>query len=409
MSEVQKRSGFGALVITQLQLAFNDNAYKNLVIVLVVSMAATPRQEKALVAAITAVFMMPFLVFSLYGGAIADRFSKRGVAIGMKLLEIAWMLAAVAGLMFNQLWICIAVLAVSGVQASIFGPAKYGMIPELLPENRIPWANGVIESVTFTAIITGTWCGALLFELFRGKLWLAVLILAVLSAGGALMACRIRRIAAAAPEKPLRLNVFSDLRGTLAYVRRDATLWRALLGNAYFWSMAGLVYMNVVSYSHETLGERPELLRYPLVALAAGIGLGCITAGILSRGRIRYGFILFGAAAMSCMSVVLALPGIRFGPAIMALAVLGFCGGFYAVPVQALVQERPGAHYRGRVQGLAFFLSNSGVVLTVVIYAALTLAARLNPCQVFMAAGALNLLVTIVIAASHISRPHLLS
>src|SRR5580658_6380167 len=139
------RSGFWSLIVTQFQNAFNDNAIKFLVIYLVVAMNFPKEQRDLLVLVVGALFALPFIFFSLTGGYFADRYSKRSVVIGTKLMEIFVMGVTILGLWLHNLPLeCAAVFLIS-TQSALFGPSKYGLLPEILPERRLSWGNGIIE------------------------------------------------------------------------------------------------------------------------------------------------------------------------------------------------------------------------------------------------------------------------
>jgi hypothetical protein len=137
--------GFWSLVVTQFQGAFNDNAYKNLIVFIILGTAIEKANRDRLVLVAGALFSVPFILFSMTGGFLADRYSKRTVTIGTKVFEIAVMVLAIAGLAWQNLQLEMAAIFLASTQAAFFGPSKYGLLPELLPEQRLSWGNGVIE------------------------------------------------------------------------------------------------------------------------------------------------------------------------------------------------------------------------------------------------------------------------
>ena len=159
--------GFWALIVTQFQGAFSDNALKWLVISLIAGMNFTDDKRDQLVGIVGALFAVPFIVFSMAGGFLADRFSKRIVTVCVKVFEIFVMFIALTGLATNHVYVTIAGVFLMGVHSAIFGPSKYGLLPELLPEKKLSWGNGVIELGTFLAIIGGTVAGGWLCKTFR--------------------------------------------------------------------------------------------------------------------------------------------------------------------------------------------------------------------------------------------------
>ena len=164
--------GFWSLIVTQFQGAFSDLTYRTLLLFLIVGLERSPEQQKFLVFLVGLVFSLPFVFFSMAGGWLADRYSKRSVTIGVKGMEIAVMALALVALTSGRWGLSIAALFLMATQSALFGPSKYGLLPELLPEKRLSWGNGVLELATFLAIISGTVAGGVLAENFRGEqLW----------------------------------------------------------------------------------------------------------------------------------------------------------------------------------------------------------------------------------------------
>src|SRR5436305_5835732 len=153
---------FWSLIVTQFQGAFSDNALKNLVAALILGMGLPAGERDWLLPAVTATFSIPFILFSMLGGYLADRFSKRTITIGVKVFEIVVMAVAGAGLAFSLTPLLLAAVFLMGVHSAIFGPSKYALLPEVLPRQQLSWGNGVLELGTFLAIILGTGLGPLL-------------------------------------------------------------------------------------------------------------------------------------------------------------------------------------------------------------------------------------------------------
>src|SRR5580692_11732593 len=184
LTQGNRQRGFWWLFITQFQGAFSDNVLKWLVISLITGMGFSNDKRDQLVGVVGAVFAVPFILFSMTGGYFADRFSKRSVTIGIKVFEIFVMLLALGGLASNYLWMAIACVFLMEVHSAIFGPSKYGLLPELLPEKKLSWGNGVLELGTFVSIIGGTVTGAWLCKTFAGRqAWSGVVLLVLAGFG----------------------------------------------------------------------------------------------------------------------------------------------------------------------------------------------------------------------------------
>src|SRR5579863_5733987 len=162
------RRGFWALIATQFQGAFSDNILRNLLLSMIVGMNLAKSERESFVSVVTFLFSLPFLILSMPGGWLADRFSKRQVTIWTKAMEFGSMLLATAGLATHSLTLSLVSLTLVASQAALFGPSKYGLLPELLPEKNLSWGNGVIELGTFLAAISATVASGYLAFYFRG-------------------------------------------------------------------------------------------------------------------------------------------------------------------------------------------------------------------------------------------------
>lgn len=385
------RHGFWSLVVTQFQGAFNDNALKFLVIFLIVDRNFAEATRDWLVLVVGALFALPFILFSLAGGYYADRYSKRTVTIGTKLFEIGVMVFALVALATANLPAeAVAVFLIS-TQGAIFGPSKYGLLPELLAEKNLSWGNGIIELGTFLAAITATMASGFLAEAFRGRqIWSGAILLAFTIVGLA-VSLGISRVPAADPARRFRWNPFSDLGGQMRIIRLDRLLRWAVAGNIYLWFLAALLQFVIVIYGHDVLRVSEAQISYLQAAVGVGIGLGSLAAGYLSGGKIEYGLVPLGAVGMSIFAFLVSRHGLGIWQVRTDLALLGFFGGFYAVPLNALIQHRPAPEHKGGVIAAANLLSFVGVFLAAGAYYLFSTVAHLSPGQIFLAGAVMTL------------------
>jgi acyl-[acyl-carrier-protein]-phospholipid O-acyltransferase / long-chain-fatty-acid--[acyl-carrier-protein] ligase len=362
------RLGFWSLIATQFQGAFNDNGLKFLVLYLIIGTNLTPDEEETKVLLVGALFALPFILFSMTGGYLADRFSKRAVTIGTKVFEIGVMIFAVAGFALHSMPMSLAALFLASTQGALFGPSKYGLLPEILPENKLSWGNGVIELGTFLAAIAGTvvagqlpkWFGE--HQEYSGAFFLAC------SAIGLLTSLGITRVPAADPAKKFQFNILGDLWTNGKRIAKDRVLYLAVAGNTYFFFLGALLQFDIVFYGRDVLhlaSTKGSLLQ---AAIAIGIGVGSLAAGYLSGGKIEYGLIPLGAAGITTFGFLLAVPGLSFTTVLVFLSALGFFGGFFIVPISALLQHRPEEQHRGGVLASANLLSFIGILAASVVY-----------------------------------------
>ena len=388
------RLGFWSLIVTQFQGAFNDNALKFLVIYLIVARDFPSGIRDQLVLLVGALFALPYILFSLAGGYLADRYSKRSVTIGTKIFEIGVMIFALASLAAGNLAMeCAAVFLIS-TQGALFGPSKYGLLPELLPVSELSWGNGVIELGTFIAAITATMAAGFLAVAFRGRqMWSGVILLAFTLIGLA-TSFGISRVPAADLARRFRTNPLADLSGQLRIIAKDRVLRWAVVGNTYLWFLAALLQFVIVVYGHDVLRVDETQISYLQAAVGIGIGVGSLAAGYLSRGKIETRLIPVGAVGMTIFGFLVSQHGLGVWSVRADLAMLGVFGGFYAVPLNALIQHRPAPAHKGGVIAAVNLLSFVGVFLAAGMYFLCASVAHLEPGQIFLTGAIMTIAAT---------------
>ncbi len=388
--------GFWALIVTQFQGAFSDNVVKNLVVfVALFGTGMTLAEKNSYGEWIAALFALPFILFSMAGGFLADRFSKRSVMLGVKGFELLIMVLVLFGLWSWNKYLLLGGVFLMGTHSAFFGPSKYGSLPELLPERKLSWGNGILELGTFMAIILGTVAAALLSQYFHGKQWLSGLILIGLALIGLTACLGITKVPAANPAKTFNPNFPAEIWRHLRAMRGDRPLWLALAGNTYFNFLGMLLLLNLFFYGSEILQVTETHIGLLNVALALGIGLGSVSAGYLSGGKIEYGLVPLGAFGLSACATLLAWPTVGVGGSMVLLAALGFAGGFFIVPIAALLQHRPARENKGQIQAVANWLSFVGVFLASGAHWLLAQQWHLSPRAIFLVGGALTLVAGI--------------
>ena len=388
--------GFWSLIVTQFQGAFSDNALKTLVTFIGLGMALPEPWHRALLPVTTALFSLPFILFSMAGGFLADRFSKRTITIGVKIFEVAIMLFATIGFFCRNLPLGLAAIFLMGTHSAFFGPSKYGLLPELLPEKRLSWGNGILELGTFLAIITGGAIGTVLFGAFKWQHAWAGAILVGLAVAGFATSLGITRVPAANPTKEFRLNFCGDLAGQIRLMRRDRVLWLACLGNIYFAFVGQLVFQGVFDLGDRLkLGETNTAIL--LGVLAIGIGIGSFAAGYLSGGKIEYGLMPLGALGLTVLAFTLGATGLGMQALAVRLGFLGFFGGFFIVPIAAILQHRPAREIKGAVLAAANLLSFVGLFLAAGVYWIAVGPCGLHPRDIFTVAAVMTLAATVYV------------
>jgi len=391
------RRGFWCLMATQCQNAFSDNALKNLVILLVLSRDMSQSERDNAVALAGALFALPFITFSMFGGWLADRFSKQRVMSGVKQAEILIMLFAALALALHSLPLQLGAVFLMGCHSACFGPSKYGILPEVLPLEKLSWGNGILELLTFVGIILGTLSGGILAGQFSETPWISGLLLAALALAGWGASAFIPKVPPANPERALRLNPDTDLLIRLRKMAPDALLWRANMGNTGFFFIAALVQMNLVLFAHDVLHLSESKNAFLNAALAIGIGIGSVTAGYGSRGKIEYRLVTLGSLLMALSTLPMGFASISTPLFTGMLLLLGFGAGLFIVPVCAVLQNRPPPEDKGAVQGAASVLSFVGILISAGVQR--LLHSQLSSGKIFWLCGILSIALGIYVTA----------
>jgi acyl-[acyl-carrier-protein]-phospholipid O-acyltransferase/long-chain-fatty-acid--[acyl-carrier-protein] ligase len=390
-----KRQSFWALIVTQFFGALNDNVFKIVVSLLVVEWVADPGSRNQLVSLGTAVFAAPFIIFSMIAGRVADKVAKPRVIFATKIWEVGVVIAAIGSLWLKSIPLMMFCLFILSTQATFFSPAKYGILPEMLPESELSTANAWLNIGTFTAILLGTIAGShLALQWTR-----AAMLMAAASIAGLLSSFLIQPLPAAKPAEPLACNPFKDFIENWKIIRTDRALFLGTIAVNYFWFMGAAFQTNIFLYTREMMQGSPETAGYLIVAIAVGVGGGSWLAGRLSQGKVELGLVPLGALGMSIFSFDLLWAHTSYYRVFFDLFMLGMSAGFYDIPLSALMQWRSPAAERGRIMATANLLSFVAIACAAGILWLLGTVFKLNPAQVFAALGLLSFAGTAAICA----------
>jgi acyl-[acyl-carrier-protein]-phospholipid O-acyltransferase/long-chain-fatty-acid--[acyl-carrier-protein] ligase len=383
------------MFVVEFQNAFSDNLLQWLVIFLIVGFGLPPEKRDTLVPLVGAVFALPFVLFSMAGGFFADRFSKRNVAIAIKCAEIGIMSLASLAFWLGNIWLMLACIFLMSTHSAFFGPTKYGMLPELLPEKKLSWGNGIFGLGTFAAIITGSMLAGKLHDVFGQQQIRSGVLLVVLALIGLSLCAGVTRLPAADPQKKFRANFPGDFYSQLQTVRLDRVLFLGIIGNAFLWFLGALLRPTILFYGTDILRVDDTHISYLQAALALGIGIGSLAAGFLSGGKIEYGLVPLGMTGLTLFAVLISQMKLTFAGIAINLGALGFFGGFYSVPLNAIIQHRPDARNKGAVIATSTLLTWIGIFIAQGVYYLLAAVFHFKPPQIFLAGAALSLAGTI--------------
>jgi acyl-[acyl-carrier-protein]-phospholipid O-acyltransferase/long-chain-fatty-acid--[acyl-carrier-protein] ligase len=406
---------FGPLFATQFLSAFNDNALKN---ALVLMLAYQPElaggvSPAMLIPLAGALFILPFFLGSATAGELADSRNKSKIIRIVKLTEIVVMAVAAAAILSGGTWILLALLFVMGVEATFFGPLKYAILLDLLPMEELLLGNALVEAGTFLAILMGTIAGMLIATRHGAG---AVAWLIVLVAVGAWLASRaIPETAPSAPETRVEVNFIASTGRLVAHSRRERTRYRSILGISWFWLVGATFLSQFPSYVRNYLGCEEVVVTLFLTVFSVGVGAGSLTASRILKGRISAGITPWGALGMALFSVDLwlASPVHEVAANSVALTTIGTflqvpghwrilvdllgisaSGGVFVLPLYALLQTAGDERRRARAIGANNVINAAAMVLSALAVIAL-LAAGVSVPGLFLLTG----LATLIVAA----------
>ena len=415
---------FGPLFWTQFQAAFNDNFFKNALVILITfrlaagsGAGATGLDAKTLSNISLGLFILPYFIFSATAGQMADKYEKSRLIRWVKFAEIIIMLLACAGFYLNNVFFLLAVLFGLGTQATIFGPVKYSILPQVLKEEELIGGNGLIELGTFVSILIGTILGGILIlQEPHGKLIVcAVLVLA--STAGWLCSCRIPIVEPTDPSLKINWNPISQTYKIYQFTRENRTIYLSILGISWFWLFGAMFLSLFPTYCTEVLDANEQVVTLFLAMFSIGIGIGSASCEKLSEGKIELGLVPFGSIGMTVFTVDLFLASfgwphsplphtmmgameflghLRGWRIIFDLLMFGVFGGFYIVPLYTLIQKRSEPSHRSRI------IAGNNIInaLFMVISAGITivlLKMGMSIPQVFLVGAIMNAVVALYI------------
>lgn len=388
--------GFAGLVITQLLGAFNDNSFKMVIIMYLVYGLKLDADSTWYISLATALFVLPFILFSNWCGWLADRYSKRTIVILAKWVEVAVMVFGLVAFYLEHIPLIFCGLFLMGAQSTLFSPAKYGILPEILSKEQLSRGNGIIELTTFLAIIFGTAFGSLVvWPWCQGAVWKSSLAFIAIGLLGTATAFLVPKVPAVGSSSPLRWNFLGD---ALIEFRRAATvpgLVLTLLAIGYFWGLGTGVQNNLNLYPRLMMNRADDqVLGILFTVLALGIGVGAGLAGFISGKTINFKLIPIGAAGMAIFLFDLQFSADSLWRTAFDLFMMGLSGGCFIVPLDTNLQVKAPGGETGRIIGLNNFVSNLFMVGASAFYYLLSGPLHLNPGQVFLVFSLLCFLIT---------------
>lgn len=382
---------FSAFLAAQALGAFNDNAFKTFILLRAVLIS--PEQAAKLIPLAGGLFVLPFLLFSTLAGDAADRWAKSRLLVFFKAVEPVLLLLAVPALAVGSMPALLVLLFLMGAHSAFFSPIKLAILPELVSDEDLSAANGLVQMTSFGAIILGTAAAAEMAHRFRDNPGLAAALLVAVGVAGFLASLFVPLTPPARPEATLRFDVVSRTAANLRDLAKLPNVNLATYASAFFWFVGALFQLNLIVYGARLMGVDETKIGQFQVILALGIGLGSYIAGRMSRGRVEQGLVPLGGIGLVAFSLDLGFAYASPHRVMFDLLMAGLSGGFFAVPLAAYIQQRSPAEERGRVIATGNFLSFAAIMVASAALWALDSKFRLDPAQVFLVSACMSAVV----------------
>jgi acyl-[acyl-carrier-protein]-phospholipid O-acyltransferase/long-chain-fatty-acid--[acyl-carrier-protein] ligase len=386
---------FIAYLTTLFITAFNDNAFKIIIMLIALQTKESGYVDIYYIAA-QLVFILPFFIFSGYSGYFADKFSKNKVIIFTKILEIIIMLIAVYFLANEHKPMLIFILFLLSTQSVFLSPAKYGILPEWFSEEDISRANGLVELLTFIAIIFGSVAGGILMHTFGDDLLLVGIILLLLAIIGLVCSILIKQVPESGSNRPWSYNPWHEIKFGFQVIWNNRLLGTVIMGISFFFAIALAVTTNLLVFGKEIFSLTDMQLGFLNAAVGIGIGTGSIAAGWLSGDKIEFGLIPLGTIGMTVMLFCISYTTVSVLNLYLLLIALGIFSGLFIVPLNSLLQELPSSQEKGRLIATNNFFNGAFMIIAVLIIWFLQGALKLSPDNIMYVFAWITLFFSII-------------
>jgi 1-acyl-sn-glycerol-3-phosphate acyltransferase len=397
--------------LTQFFGAFNDNLFRNALVVSITYGAVVAADDAAVLTNLAqGLFILPFFLFSALAGQLADKYEKSGLIRLTRLFEVALMVCAAVALYFGHLPTLFTLLFLLGVLATIFGPLKYSLMPQHLRQSELVGGNALVDSGTFLAILVGTISGGLIAGGASSANTAAAVAMVVIAAGTYLCSRFIPRAEAADPNLKVNFNLFTATWDVIRFASRTRSIFLSLLGISWFWLVGALILAQLPAYAKDVLGGDKTVFTLLLAAFSIGTALGSLACERLSGHKIEIGLVPLGSIGMTVCLIDLYFEhpeAHASGAALLSwtqflsaggwdvaldCALIGVFGGLFIVPLYALILSRSAESHRARIIACNNIL-NAGFMVLAAVLAIAWFALGFSIPQLFILAGVLNALV----------------
>jgi 1-acyl-sn-glycerol-3-phosphate acyltransferase len=413
--DLLRQRRFAPFFWTQFMGAANDNVFKNAFVVFVAFEAASLTSIDAgmIVNLIGAIFIVPFVLLSATGGQLADKYEKSQLIRLIKLFEIAIMTIALIGFWQRSVVLLFVALALLGVHSTLFGPVKYAILPQTLKTEELVGGNGMVEMGTFVAILLGTIAGGLVVAIKPGGPLLAGTLGIAIAVAGWLISRAIPATSAPAPDLRINWNPITETWKNLRFAQTEIVVWRSMLGISWFWFYGAIYLAQLPVFTRDVLGGDEHVFTFLLATFSIGIGAGSLLCERMSGRKVELGLVPFGSIGLTLFALDLWLATRHMSAVgqggldaflrwpqhwrvIADILLIGMFGGFYIVPLYALIQQRSAPTHRSRIIAANNILNALFIVVSAAIAIGLLKAGLTIP-QLFLVVGVMNAAVALYI------------
>ena len=408
-----RQNRFAPFFVTQFLGAFNDNIFRNGLIILFtfkgIEIFGLNASQLANVAG--ALFILPYFLFSAIAGQLADKFEKSILIRSIKLLEVGLMILAAITIITRNYSSLLLILFLMGFQSSLFGPVKYAYIPQKLKTSELIGGNALVESGTYIAIILGLVIGGLAVSSDQYNDYPLAICLVSISVIGYFSSKQIPTTKATDPSLKINWNIFSEMIRIIKYSREDKKIFLCIIGISWFWFYASAITLQIPAFTLNIINGNETITTLLLATFAIGIGMGSLACEKLSKNRVEIGIIPIGSIGLTIFVFDLYLSSpvnnttqintiMEFinqpqnWRIIFDLIMIGACGGIFSVPFYATIQKDANSQYLSRIIAANNIL-NAIFMVSASLTAIITLSSGLNILEFFALLSILNVLLMI--------------
>lgn len=385
-------SAFSKLNIIQFFAAINENLYKLLAAYFLIYMLGQQNTD-SIMAAIGAVFIAPFLLFSNVGGVLADRLAKNRMVIFTRLAELICLCIALLVFQFQIFWGAYLILFLMATFSAIFGPSKYGIIPELTTPPQFLRSNSIIAAFTFLGIIIGTTLASFVTWATHSHFVIALIASAIFAALGLILSFFLPKTPAKNPNKPVHWFVYGEIIDALKEMNSIPKLLTTSFAYSYFLFIGAFVQLNIIPYTTQVLKFSDVDGGYFFLLSAFGLGIGAYLTDRISKKTIQLRIVPLAGFGISLVLILLSWTSLPWWMVMVWMLLLGFMGGVFLVPSQAYILHASPEINRGRNFATANFFSFSFALLASLFMYVFGTVLTLLPSTSFLIIGIINLFV----------------